>query len=57
MQGMAEIKNMKHCPECGSFHIKKTQHKRQLLCKECGLIYEPLERVSEKQLEAASDAI
>jgi len=29
------------CPDCGSGNIIKNEEKQQIICKDCGLIYEP----------------
>ena len=52
-----EISEIKHCPECGSSRIRRNKAKQQVICRECGLIYEPLSPNAEKKFEKASDVI
>jgi transcription initiation factor TFIIIB Brf1 subunit/transcription initiation factor TFIIB len=50
------IKNMhqvKECPECGSRNIEYKEKTSQVICKDCGLIYEPLVPEQEKKFEKA----
>jgi transcription initiation factor TFIIIB Brf1 subunit/transcription initiation factor TFIIB len=54
---MVEIKKIKVCPECGSSNITKSRKKDQVICRECGLIFEPLTPNSEKKFEKVSDVI
>lgn len=45
------VKNMhkpKTCPECGSDNISYKETTNQLICKDCGLIYEPLAEKAKK---------
>jgi len=45
------IKEIKQCPECGSSNITHNEKLQQVLCKDCGLIYEPMEPKKEKKFE------
>tara|TARA_Y100000310_G_scaffold152263_1_gene151771 strand:- start:2376 stop:2543 length:168 start_codon:yes stop_codon:yes gene_type:complete len=36
------LKDLDACPDCASANIIKKEDKNQLICKDCGLIYEPL---------------
>ena len=35
------IENIKTCPECGSTNITRSILREQVICKDCGLVYEP----------------
>jgi transcription initiation factor TFIIIB Brf1 subunit/transcription initiation factor TFIIB len=48
------IKEIKECPECGSDNISYNEKKQQVVCKTCGLIFEPLAPDAEKKFEKAS---
>lgn len=37
-----DINEIKACPECASSDIIYNEEKQQVICKSCGLIYEPL---------------
>ena len=52
------IKNMrkiKECPDCASTNVIYDGKKQQVICKDCGLIYEPLAPKQEKKFEKAHD--
>ena len=42
---LENIDAIKSCPGCGSANIIKNKEKHQVICKDCGLIYEPLASV------------
>lgn len=51
------IKNvckLRECPECGSENITCNEKKTQLVCRDCGLIYEPLAKAEEEKFERVS---
>jgi transcription initiation factor TFIIIB Brf1 subunit/transcription initiation factor TFIIB len=52
-----DITKIKLCPECGSKRIKKAIRKQQVICRECGLIYETLSPKDEKKFKKASEVI
>lgn len=54
---MVEIKKVRVCPECGSRNITRSKKKEQVICKDCGLIFEPLTPKAEKKFEEVSDVI
>lgn len=37
-----DIQKMNECPDCASLNIVHNLDREQLICRECGLIYEPL---------------
>ena len=49
---MAKLKSIcriKTCPECGSVNIICDEKKQQIICRDCGLIYEPLAEEKKKK--------
>jgi transcription initiation factor TFIIIB Brf1 subunit/transcription initiation factor TFIIB len=52
-----DIKKVKFCPECGSNRIRKNVKKQQIICRECGLIYETLSPKEEKRFKKASEVV
>jgi len=42
------IEKIKQCPECGSANIVYNKNLNQIICKDCGLIYEPYASVIDK---------
>ena len=46
-----DINEVKECPECGSNNISHKEEKQQVICRDCGCIYEPLTPKEEEQLE------
>ncbi|MFH1510067.1 MAG: TFIIB-type zinc ribbon-containing protein [Candidatus Woesearchaeota archaeon] len=54
---MLDLAKIKQCPECGSSRIRKNKAKQQVICRDCGLIYEPLTPKAEEKFEKASDVI
>lgn len=45
---------LNECPECGSTNIICNQQRNQLICRDCGLIYEPMAPEKEEQFERVS---
>ena len=43
------------CAECGSSNVVYNREKDQLICKDCGAIFEELEPDSEKEYEEVLD--
>ena len=52
-----DIHEIKECPECASINIVYNETKQQVICKDCGLIYEPLTPKEEEKLERVSGII
>ena len=52
-----EMKDVKECPECGSSNIVYNEKKDQIVCNDCGMIFEELTPEQEKKFEKASDVI
>ena len=51
-----DITEIKECPDCGSINIKHNEEKQQVICLDCGLIYEPLSPDLEQKFETAHEA-
>ena len=49
-----DIKDVKECPECGSDNITHNERKQQVICKACGLIFEPMAPQREEKFEKAA---
>ena len=49
-----DIHEIKECPECGSVNIIYNDKKQQILCRDCGMIYEPMASKREEQFEKAA---
>ena len=45
------IKQVKECPECYSDNLIYNEDKEQVICKECGEIFEPLTPKEEEKFE------
>ena len=45
---MAEIKDINECPDCASAEIVRKADTEQVICKDCGLIFEPFLTPAEK---------
>jgi len=46
-----DIKEIKECPECASDNITHNEKKHQVVCRACGLIFEPLTPEFEEKYE------
>jgi transcription initiation factor TFIIIB Brf1 subunit/transcription initiation factor TFIIB len=49
------IEQIKECPDCASSNIVHNIEREQVICRECGLIYEPLTPAEEETYEKAHD--
>lgn len=47
------IHKIKECPDCAGRKLFYDDDKQQVICKDCGLIYEPLAPKQEKKFEKA----
>jgi transcription initiation factor TFIIIB Brf1 subunit/transcription initiation factor TFIIB len=52
---MQDIQEIKECPDCASSNIVHNLEREQVVCRECGLIYEPLTPDVEEKFEASHD--
>jgi len=47
-----DVYDIKECPDCASQNLVYNEERQQVICRDCGLIYEPLAPEMEKQFEA-----
>jgi len=52
-----DIHEIKECPECASINIVYNESKQQVICKDCGLIYQPLTPKEQEKFERVSGII
>jgi transcription initiation factor TFIIIB Brf1 subunit/transcription initiation factor TFIIB len=52
---MQDIREIKECPDCASSNIVHNVEREQVVCRECGLIYEPLTPEEEERFEETHD--
>jgi transcription initiation factor TFIIIB Brf1 subunit/transcription initiation factor TFIIB len=45
------IHDIKECPDCASENLVYNEERQQVICRDCGLIYEPLAPEIEKRFE------
>jgi len=50
-----DIKDIHECPDCASSNIYRNEEREQIICRECGLIYEPLTPMQELRFEVAHE--
>ena len=50
------IHEVKECPDCASDNIVYDDERDQVICRECGLIYEPLTPDEESRFEVSHGA-
>ena len=50
-----DIREVTECPDCASANIVHNLQREQVICRECGLIYEPLTPAEEDKFEQAHD--
>ncbi len=46
------IHSIKECPDCASLRIVYNEEREQVICRDCGLIYEPMAPVLEQKFES-----
>ena len=49
-----DIHDVKECPECASVNITHNDKKQQVVCRDCGMIYEPMAPEREEKFEKAA---
>ncbi len=49
------ISEINECPDCASDNLVKSKELDQVVCKDCGLVFEPLDPVAEAKYEKAHD--
>lgn len=47
--------DIKECPDCASTNIGRSETRDQVICRDCGLLFEPLEPELEEQFERTHD--
>lgn len=47
----ANVHDIKECPDCASQNLVYNDERQQVICRDCGLIYEPLAPDIEKKFE------
>ena len=52
---ITDIREVTECPDCASSNIVHNLQREQVICRECGLIYEPLTPAEETKFEQAHD--
>ena len=50
-----DISEVKECPDCASDNIVKSKDLDQVICKDCGLVFEPLDPETEAVFEKTHD--
>ena len=48
---MKNVCELRECPDCASSNVVCDDAREQLICKDCGLIFEPLAPEEEKEFE------
>ena len=52
-----DITKIRECPDCASIDIVHNLRRDQVICKECGLIYEPLAPAMEEKFKRSHGMI
>ncbi len=50
-----DINEVKECQECASTNIIHNEKKQQVICRDCGMIFEPMAPAREEQFEKAAE--
>jgi len=50
---ITKITHVKECLDCAGTNLRYDMEKQQVICRDCGLIYEPLAPRIEKKFEKA----
>jgi len=48
---ISNIREVKECPQCGSLDLVYREAQEQVVCKDCGMIFEPLPPLEEEEFE------
>lgn len=51
---IGNIHEIKECPQCGSLDLVYRNAQEQVVCKDCGMIFEPLPPAEEEEFERAA---
>lgn len=49
-----DINEVKECPECASGNIIHNDKRQQVICRDCGMIFEPMAPEREEKFEKAA---
>jgi len=50
---MVDTRKIKECPDCASRNIIHSEIRDQIICRDCGLVYEPLTPIAQGVFEKA----
>ncbi|MBI4151219.1 hypothetical protein HY492_03770 [Candidatus Woesearchaeota archaeon] len=50
-----DIAEVKECPDCASVNIVTSKERDQVVCKDCGLVFEPMDPETEAKFEKTHD--
>ena len=54
---ITSVYEVRACPECAGGNLSYLEERDQVVCRDCGLVYEPLTPRDEKRLERVSQAM
>ena len=54
---LTNIYEVKACPECSGANLSYLNERDQVVCRDCGLVYEPLTPKEERRLERVSQSM
>ena len=49
-----DIHEVEECPECASTNIIYNEKKQQVICRDCGMIFEPMAPERQEKFEKAA---
>ena len=52
---IASVADIMECPDCASTNIRRSEMREQVICRDCALIFEPLDPESEERFEKTHD--
>ena len=52
---MPDLEKIRECPDCASANIVHNMEREQIICRDCGRIYEPLPPAEEVKFETSHD--
>ena len=50
-----DIAEIQECPDCAGINLVKSKDLEQVVCKDCGLVFEPLDPETEEKYEKTHD--
>lgn len=48
---LKDVTELRACPDCASANVAYSEPREQIICRDCGLIFEPLTPVEEQRFE------